>query len=86
VFWTVDALVYAEESGITKSKSNSMPIVNLFGKGFSRMLRDAIGTVGNYGEIYSRNLEPSIPREGLNRLVQDNTTGPLYLSFPGIFQ
>jgi len=86
VFWVAEATVCAEESGITERTSNSMPLVNLFGLDFSRMFRDAIGTVGNHGEIYSYNLEPDIPREGLNQLAQQNATGPLHLSFPGIFQ
>jgi hypothetical protein len=45
-----------------------MPAVNLYGSNFTSMLRDAIMYVGNYGEIYSRNLEAFIPRRGLNML------------------
>jgi hypothetical protein len=68
VYWTVAALIKAEEKDITLTKSYKMPVVNLYGSNFTSMLRDAIMYVGNYGEIYSRNLETFIPRRGLNML------------------
>ena len=71
VYWTVACTIYAEERQISQASSNHMPVVKLFGENHARMLRDAIAAVGNYGEIYTRNLEKHIPRRGLNKLNAD---------------
>ena len=88
VRWTVNALIAAEELGITsanvdqmKSTSKDPETRRLLGAdgelGKLMSLDNAwaynvIKTVGNYGEIYERNLGPKgavvIPRDGLNRL------------------
>ncbi|CAB9505643.1 extracellular solute-binding protein [Seminavis robusta] len=62
VYWVVDATVHAEEHNITQQTSNDMPEVLVFGESLHRMFRDAILEVGNYQEIYSRNVNQFIPR------------------------
>jgi hypothetical protein len=65
--------IYAEEEKITQSTSNEMPIVNLFGPGYKRMMRDTIFEVGSYAEIYERTMEHIIPRKnGPNMLNNGN--------------
>jgi len=81
VYWVVSCTFYAEEKGITKSRQNQMPIVESFGSDFSRMFRDAILAVGNYGEMYSRNVENVIPRNGRNMLNFD-PVGPQHFPLP----
>lgn len=66
VNWIVSATFYAEEEGITQSTAGQMPFVFLFGPLYGRMLIDAIQAVGNYAEIYARNLQSIIPRGGQN--------------------
>jgi len=75
----VSSTFYAEENGITKSTQNQMPIVESFGSGFTRMFRDAILAVGNYGEMYDRSVEKVIPREGRNML---NFNSPQHFPLP----
>lgn len=82
-YWTVGAIFYAEENGITAESSNKMPIVNLFGRKYARFMRDIIAAVGNYGEIYERNVEAEVPRGGLV-LVNSNPTGPQHYPLPGL--
>lgn len=80
VSWVVQATFYAEEVGITAANVNSFPTDNpqvarfLGASGNLGVLlgldnewaKRVIQTVGNYGEIFARNLEPlGIPR-GLN--------------------
>lgn len=89
VQWIVIATFYAEEKGISSDVSYEMPLVNLLGpykghggdqskdRDFSRMLRDAV-LLGNYGELYERNLEDFIPRSGRNKLNNQDPPGPLW--------
>lgn len=82
VYWIAAAVVQAEEDGITQGMSNLMPDIFLFGSNFPLIFQDAILAVGNYGEIYSRNLETIIPRAGRNMLGK--TTTPQLHPLPGI--
>lgn len=77
VYWLVSATFHAEENGIDQGSSNEMPVTNLFGPNLSRMFRDAILAVGNYGEIYNRTLEAIVPRSGRN-LLNVNPVGPQF--------
>jgi general L-amino acid transport system substrate-binding protein len=78
VDWTVEALIQAEESGVTQAnveemkKSNDLVIRRLLGvqRGYAPLigLDDAwaarlIETVGNYGEMYERDLGSGSPRK-----------------------
>ena len=94
VRWTIFALIMAEEKGVTSSnvaamlKSPDPQIQRLLGvtgdAGTALGLRnswayDAIRQVGNYGEIYARNLGAGSPLKlgrGANALVRDG--GQIY--------
>jgi general L-amino acid transport system substrate-binding protein len=53
VFWTLQALLTAEEHGITQATAvQAMPTTKLFGERFQDMFRNAVGASGSYGEIY----------------------------------
>ena len=75
VYWVVSSTFYAEEKSIKMFNANLMPEVDLFGPSFLRMFRDVILTVGNYGEIYYRNVEAVEPRAGRN-FLNSNPLGP----------
>ena len=94
--WVVNALINAEEMGITQA--NAMNLASNVGNnpGINRLVgsegtmgemlglgpkwaAQAIAAVGNYGEIYERNVGPNTPLEigrGLNNLW--NKGGVLY--------
>lgn len=81
VYWVVASTFFAEEESISRDQPLSsirMPAVNLFGPQFVRMLRDPIIAVGNYGELYSRNLKSTKPRDGWNLL--NNMYGPQHFA------
>jgi ABC-type amino acid transport substrate-binding protein len=71
VFWTVTAIVHAEENGIAQITAKNMRAVNLFGENLKQIFRDCIKGVGSYGEIYNRTLQDLIPRSGRNLLNKD---------------
>lgn len=75
VNWIVSATFYADEKGITQATAGEMPFTNLFGPVYGRMLIDAIQAVGNFGEIYERNLQAIVPRKGQNS-ANVNPFGP----------
>lgn len=79
----VSATFYAEEMGIFQNDTSRMPETNLFGGLLSRMFRNGIDAVGNYGEIYERNLGSTIPRQNLN-LLNKSPFGPQHYPYPGI--
>ena len=83
VYWIVSGTFYAEEQGITQTTSYRMPVINLFGPLYATFMRDVIGAVGSYGEIYKRNIENEIPRTGLH-LLNDNPLGPQHFPLPGL--
>ena len=51
------SLFYAREERIDSLTSEKMPSVSLFGNDLKWALRDVINSVGNYHQIYSRNIE-----------------------------
>jgi len=87
VSWIVQAPIYAEQEGIGIGASSiQMPEVFLFGSRMNRMLRDAILTVGNYGEMYEHNLQVHIPRAAPNTLNNNTLPGPQHYEIPGYFK
>ena len=68
VRWIVFGFFQAEEKGITKVDASLMPETKYFGNSLSRMWKDSVGTVGNYGEIFERNLASLFERSGRNNL------------------
>lgn len=83
VRWVVSAIFFAEEEGIRQIRSIDMPLVNLFGTEYSSMFRNAISEVGNFGEIYERNIEAGFPRASLN-MLNSNPFGPQHYPYPGV--
>lgn len=79
VFWVVSSTFHAEGNGITQGNSNLMPVVNLFGADFEGMFKSVIQTVGNYGEIYARNIESVFPRNGTRNTLNSYPFGPQHL-------
>ncbi|CAB9520228.1 extracellular solute-binding protein [Seminavis robusta] len=84
VYWVVSAIVYAEEQSIGQLSHNGMPLIPMYGKKMQRMFRDAVFGVGNYAEIYSRNVEGVIPRSGRNLLNPTQHSGPQHYPIPGM--
>lgn len=82
VYWTVSALLYAEENSIHVNNSLAMPEVLFYGNDRRRMFRDAVLAVGNFGDIYQRNVEPLFPRSGRNKL-NAYPMGPQNYPLPG---
>lgn len=89
VHWVVSATITAEERGILQETAEFMSTVDLFESDQETMLQSAIAAVGNFGEIYARNLEVRIPRSGpnlLNRNPQTSLQGPATYIPPGLFR
>lgn len=85
VNWVFLALVIAEEQGIRQATASSFGLTILFGQQFEEMFVNAIGSVGNYGELYERHLQAIVPRQGLNLINTDGNSGLIYsLPFGGI--
>lgn len=82
VNWVVISTMYAEEIGITQREGEKMPLQFLFGPLYTRVFRDVIQAVGNYAEMYERNIEPISSRGGLNTLNQ-SPFGPQHYTNPG---
>lgn len=83
VYWTVEATIAAAELGIDSKSANYMPAVDSFGPLFSRMFKDTIASVGNYLELYERNLEPTLPLGGRNQMASLLRKDPLHYVPPG---
>jgi general L-amino acid transport system substrate-binding protein len=73
--WIFEALVQAEESNITKATYDQMVTTDAFGDGFTDMFRKAVRVVGNYGELWKKNM-PFTKRAGMN-LINDGSTGAM---------
>ncbi|CAB9511050.1 Putative amino-acid ABC transporter-binding protein YhdW [Seminavis robusta] len=85
LYWVVGCTIYAEQEGIGQTNSTKMPLIYAFGEGFQRMFRDIVLAVGNYKEMYSRNIEPTIPRSvhRRNSLNYGSSSGPQLYPMPG---
>ena len=70
--WITYAIIYAEEEGITKETSERMPTTNLFGEDLTNIFRDSIKAVGNYEEVFERNLGGLLPRTTVNTINRSN--------------
>lgn len=84
--WAVMASVYAEAYGIDKDLSLDLPIIGSFGPPFEKFFQHVVGTIGNYNEIYERNLGNVMPRSGrnmLNKNPQTTIQGPSVYVPPG---
>jgi len=83
VYWTVAALVYADEQNVSKALADILPDVKIFGEDHKGMFRDAVRFAGNYDEIYERNLGVLLPERGRNAII--DSPGPQLYVPPGYF-
>ncbi|CAJ1947087.1 unnamed protein product [Cylindrotheca closterium] len=79
--WIIYGLFNAEERGITSETSIRMPTTNLFGSELTGMWQNSVRESGSYGDIFSRNLDGLVAREGLNLL--NRLDGPQLCASPG---
>lgn len=85
VNWVLQSLLAAEEETITQRTSNFIPFTGVFDGGntqgrFAGAFRNAVKAVGNYAEVYRRNLEALLPRPTQDD-INPGDSGLLY-SFP----
>lgn len=66
VYWVVANLIGAEEENTTSAVGMNRPVIKLFGPKFEGMFQGPISVVGNYDEIYSRNIDSLPPRANEN--------------------
>jgi hypothetical protein len=80
----LQGLLKAEALNITQADASMFPSIPYVGPGYDRMMEQAIGSIGNFGELYKRTVGPEHPRVGLNRLRTDNCKdeGGLIYSIP----
>lgn len=74
----MQALLSAEQQGITANNATEFTTTTVFGDEFKNMFVDTIAAVGNYGEMYDRHLEGIISRRGLNLINKDESSGLIY--------
>ncbi|CAJ1968026.1 unnamed protein product [Cylindrotheca closterium] len=79
--WIIYGLFNAEEKGIAKDTSIEMPTTNLFGSELTGIWQNSVRESGNYGEMFSRNLDGLVVRDGLNLL--NRLDGPQLCASPG---
>ena len=82
VFWVVNAVVLAEEQGISQDSYTEMPLVSLFGELNKQIFLDSIYAVGSYGDIYNRTMESIVPRQGSPNMLNANLNGPQHIAIP----
>ena len=84
VRWTLYGLIQAEYFGIgvedNATQVQKMPTVDLFGPSFDLMFQLVVLQLGNYGDLYRRNLQSLYPRRGFNQL--NNGKSPLIKALP----
>ena len=82
VNWIIHALIAAEEYNITQATAEQFPQTYVFGQEYKDMFRHALAVVGNYGELYARTRETTVPRAGMN-MINNGTTGLHYSQSSG---
>ena len=83
VNFVVMGMLYAEDNGISKNTSSSMPIVAVFGEDLKQMLLDIVLAVGSYKEAYARTMAKVLPRGGAN-LLNEGLRSPQHYPIPFI--
>jgi general L-amino acid transport system substrate-binding protein len=79
VNWVLESLIAAEEQGITSATAKSAaPEIDVFGNDYRGMARNAVGTVGNYGEIYERHLAPILLDRPIPDKINRGNSGLIY--------
>lgn len=86
VNWVLNSLIYAEIANISQENAdelNSVEHVSIDEIDIALSVKE----VGNYGDIYKRNMEEVVPRKGLNLLYstsEENKSGLLYSHPTGV--
>lgn len=81
VYWTLNAIIFAEEEGLNSEAAILIPPVPFFGDFLLQSFRDTIAAVGNYGEIYNRTMTALLPRDGGN-FLNVAPFGPQQVAYP----
>ena len=76
----VAATIYAEAEGITMDTAIEMPLLELFGPAYRQALRDVIFSIGNYAEVYERNVEMYLPRANNKRNNLNTGGNPMFFA------
>ena len=89
----VQSTIYAESKGISractlqevscdiaKESAVAMPVLELLGPTYTQAFQDVILSIGNYAEIYERNMERYVPRSENVRNTLNNGTTPMFFS------
>ena len=69
--------IHAELSGINQTTAVEMPTIQLFGLKYRQSLRDIILKIGNYDEIYQRNMQRYLPRVDNPRNILNTGGNPM---------
>lgn len=72
------ASLHAEASGINQTSAVKMPVLDVYGRQYSQALRDAVLNVGNYAEMYERNMEQHLPRAKNNINTLNSGDTPIF--------
>jgi hypothetical protein len=80
VNWVMTALLAAEDGQVSQRSAAKMARSSVFGPSLQNMFVNVIQDVGNYGEMYRRNLEDILPRATPDK-INSGETGLVY-SFP----
>ena len=76
----VSSIIHAEANNITRETAIEMPTLELFGSMFRQSLRDVVYAVGNFAEVYARNMENHFPRAKNPRNTLNTGESPLLYS------
>ena len=58
----IQIVINAEALGMRQDDAVRMPLIELYGEDFIYSLQDMVASIGNYAEIYERNMEHYAPR------------------------
>ena len=76
----ISSTIYAEENNITQTTAGEMTLLELFGGTYRQALRDLIVSIGNYAEIYQRNMESFLPRANNTRNTLNDAGSPMFFA------
>ena len=82
VGFVVACTIHAEAHGVTQGTPLEMPVMELYGTTdgplYRQALRDVLLAIGNYAEIYDRNMEQYVPRGHNPRNTLNTGANPLF--------
>lgn len=78
----INTLISAEAANIGASNAEDLLLLLPDNIPMASIMASVLAEVGNYGDIYSNQLEPYYPRHGLNLLYTNESDSGLLYSFP----